>query len=169
MPIADTPANVDYVIGTTALGYDIAQGYVSALSFSMLWSNTSSLCQPSPGCDVYEVTVTVSPSVLLTTPGTYWLTLDAGATTNGNPMFWDQNDDGGLSPNGGAGCTGWNNSGTPCPSDAYTFLDPNYLTQIPSEDPDIIGYLSVPEPGSIVLLGSGILGLVGIRRRKLKE
>ncbi len=171
VPNLDTPANVEYVIGTTAFGYDIAQGYVSlsASNLSYLWSNSSSLCQPaSAGCDVYEVTVTVSPSVLVTTIGTYWLTLDDGATTNDNPLLWDQNDNGGSFPNGGAGCTGWNNSGTPCPSTAYTFINSN-LTLIPSEDPDIIGHLAAPEPSSILLLGSGILGLGGIWRRKPKE
>ena len=43
---------------------------------------------------------------------------------------------------------------------------------IPSESFDIIGTCgyycgAVPEPGSIVLFGSGILGVAGVLRRKL--
>jgi PEP-CTERM motif len=155
----DTPTGVDYEIGTTAFDYDVALGSTVLSNIKKLpWSNTSTLCfSSSTVCDVYEVTGTVFPSVSLAT-GTYWLTLSNGYTTGFGVMLWDEN--------GGAGCTGWSNNG-PCPSDAYNNFDT--VTPNPSEDPDIIGHLAAPEPDSILLFGSGIVGLVGILRRKLKE
>ncbi len=107
VPIGDTPSYVAYSIGTTPFDYDVGLGAMYPLSFSYLWSNASTLCLPaSAGCDVYEVTVTVAPSVSLGI-GTYWLTLDDGVTTGYERMLWDEN--------GGTGCTGWNNSGAALP------------------------------------------------------
>jgi len=76
--------------------------------------------------------------------GTYWLNLQNATTQQGNPLSWDQN------------------SG---PSQASS----NEVGTIPSESFDIFGPGgSTPEPGSIVLLGSGMLVLAQARRLKSK-
>jgi hypothetical protein len=84
---------------------------------------------------------------------TYWLNLQNAAVPSGDPVYWDENR--------GAGC-----SGAGCPSMASD----SAIGTIPSEaftiyDTETSGI--TPEPGSIVLLGSGILGLAGVLRRKL--
>ena len=94
-------------------------------------------------CDIHEDSFTF-PSIDLPA-GTYWLTLSAGVA--GGPFgphgaMWDQN------------------SG---PSLAYTI---NTLNPIPSEAFYIDGTV-IPEPSSIMLFGSGLLGLAGVLRRKL--
>ena len=79
-----------------------------------------------------------------------FLTLSNACTTSGcstNPIYWDENS--------GEGCIYLG-----CPSLAFE----NEVGSIPSES----FYLwSSPEPSSIMLFGSGILGLAGVLRRKL--
>jgi hypothetical protein len=93
-----------------------------------------------------------------------YLTLQNACTTGGcsyNEIFWDENS--------GIGCGGDDGHGGGCPSTAYE----NYIGTIPSEAFTVIGtdcylcYSYTPEPSSILLFGSGILGLVGMLRRKL--
>jgi len=79
--------------------------------------------------------------------GTYWLNLQNASVPSGDPVYWDEN------------------SG---PSQASE----NSIGSIPSESFTLLGNTttttgSVPEPSSIMLLGSGILGLAGVLRRKL--
>jgi hypothetical protein len=76
--------------------------------------------------------------------GTYWLNLANATTSLGDPLFWDEN------------------SG---PSQASE----SAVGTIASEAFDIKGTSggTVPEPSSIMLFGSGILGLAGVLRRKL--
>jgi hypothetical protein len=79
-----------------------------------------------------------------------YLTLQNACTTSGcsvsNPIYWDEN------------------SG---PSTAYE----NTLGSIPSEAFTVTGSGSPPpnspEPSSILLFGSGVLGVAGILRRRL--
>lgn len=79
--------------------------------------------------------------------GTYWLNLSNATTPSGNPVAWDENS--------GASLASENQVGT-----------------IPSESFDITGSTTsgtgtTPEPGSIVLLGSGLLAFAGTLRHKL--
>jgi hypothetical protein len=74
----------------------------------------------------------------------YWLNLQNAIADNGDPVYWDENS--------GPSSASRNNLGT-IPSESFTVFG---------------GKLEgTPEPGSIVLFGSGILGLAGILRRKL--
>ena len=80
--------------------------------------------------------------------GTYWLNLQNAVVSNGDPVYWDEN--------GGASSASESSVGT-----------------IPSEAFSIVGRSggggggTTPEPSSILLLGSGVLGVAGVLRRKL--
>ena len=84
--------------------------------------------------------------------GAGYMTLSNACSTSGcsisNPIFWDEN------------------SG---PSTAYE----NTIGSIPSESFTLTGGTTpcfcTPEPSSILLFGSGVLGLVGVLRRKLSR
>jgi PEP-CTERM motif len=81
--------------------------------------------------------------------GTYWLNLDNAVVNSGDPIYWDENS--------GPSSASENSVGT-IPSEAFTVLGGTTTTTTTS---------SVPEPSSIMLFGSGILGLAGVLRRKL--
>jgi len=93
--------------------------------------------------------------------GTYWVNLENASSSNGDPVYWDENS--------GVGCTS-----PGCPSqaqenDCIAGAHGGYSC-IPSESFTLYGEASgatVPEPGSIVLFGSGFLAAVGVLRRKL--
>ncbi len=82
----------------------------------------------------------------------YWLNLQNAAVPSGDPVFWDENS--------GVGC-----GGSGCPSQASE----SAVGTIASEAFTIggSGSSTTPEPSSIMLFGSGILGLAGVLRRKL--
>lgn len=85
--------------------------------------------------------------------GTYWLTLQNAFDTEGDPVYWDQND--------GVGC-----HSVGCPSMAVD----TSLGSIPSESFTVLGSQSagtgtIPEPISLVLFASGALGVCGWIRR----
>ena len=83
--------------------------------------------------------------------GTYWLNLENAVVNTGDPIYWDENS--------GASQASENSVGT-IPSEAFTILGGTSSTTGG-------GSTSVPEPSSIMLFGSGILGLAGVLRRKL--
>ncbi len=89
---------------------------------------------------------------------TYWLNLSNAAVPSGDPVYWDENS--------GVGC-----KSIGCPSQASE----SAMGTIPSEAFTVNdGGLTcngincgTPEPTSILLLGSGLLGLASVVRRKL--
>ncbi len=90
------------------------------------------------------------PNIVLNR-GTYWLNLSNAVVNDGDPIYWDENS--------GVGC-----HSPGCPS----LASENSVGTIPSEAFTISGENStVPEPSSILLLGSGLLALAGLGRRKL--
>jgi PEP-CTERM motif len=102
--------------------------------------------------------ITVTGLNVSTTSGTtYWLNLFNATVPSGDPVYWDQNS--------GVGCGG-SGGGANCPSSASQLS----VGTIASEAFTISGSNgtgTTPEPGSILLFGSGILGLAGLLRRKL--
>jgi PEP-CTERM motif len=103
--------------------------------------------------------VTLSDLNLSLDAGTYWLSLNNAQTPSGDPVFWDENS--------GAGCGGDDGNGGGCPSQAYD----SEVGTIPSEaftiqGSDGGGSGSAPEPNSLALFGSGVLGIGGLLRRR---
>ena len=76
--------------------------------------------------------------------GTYWLNLYNATVPSGDPVYWDENSGPSQASESAIGTI---------PSEAFT-INPG-------------GNNSTPEPSSIMLFGSGILGLAGMLRRKL--
>src|SRR5271165_3865896 len=142
----DTLSSVQWSItsgenGGTTFGSGTASG--SNLTDQFISTN-------SFGYDIDLITVT-GLNVATTSGTTYWLNLQNAAVPSGDPVFWDENS--------GAGCKGQG-----CPSQASE----SAVGTIASEAFTINnGTAPVPEPSSIMLFGSGILGLAGILRRKL--
>jgi len=103
------------------------------------------------GYDIDEITV--SGLNVPTTPNTtYWLNLQNAMVPDGYSAYWDENSGKGCMSNG-------------CPSSASE----SAVGTIPSESFTINGSSggTTPEPGSFMLLASGILGLAGVLRRTL--
>jgi PEP-CTERM motif-containing protein len=86
--------------------------------------------------------------------GTYWVNLQNAVVNTGDPVYWDENS--------GEGC-----HSPGCPSQASE----SSMGSIPSESFTIFGSSgggTVPEPGSLLLFGSGVVAGVGFLRRKLR-
>ena len=134
-----TPTTVSWWLGTTAFGSDISSGSIAQVGYTFLFNNG--------GWDVYDATVT-GLSGSLSAGSSYWLTL-GNANDRGGTQFdaWDINNGpancqfavGGV-PQGGCGFGG----------EAFT-----------------LNSSSTPEPGSMMMLGTGVLGLAGVLRRKI--
>ncbi len=86
--------------------------------------------------------------------GTYWVNLQNASVPSGDPVYWDENEGPSLSSNNSVGTM---------PSEAFTLLGTSSSTT--STSTTTTG--TVPEPSSIMLFGSGALGLAGMLRRKL--
>jgi PEP-CTERM motif len=90
--------------------------------------------------------------------GTYWLNLQNASVPSGDPVYWDENS--------GVGCTS-----PGCPS----MPSENSVGSIESESFTVLGSASsststttsVPEPSSLMLFATGILGVGALVRRKL--
>jgi len=86
--------------------------------------------------------------------GTYWLNLDNASLPSGDPVYWDENS--------GPSSASDNFVGT-IPSEAFTVLG----TQSSTTSTSTTTTGTTPEPSSIILFGSGVLGLAGMLRRRL--
>jgi len=143
----DTLSSVDWSFtsaenGGTVYGAGTASG--SNLTDQFISTN-----QYGYNIDVISVT---NLSVLVPDGEKLWLNLQNAAVPSGDPVYWDENS--------GAGC-----KSNDCPASASE----SAVGTIPSEA-FTIQYTDVgttPEPSSILLFGSGIVGLAGLLRRKL--
>jgi PEP-CTERM motif len=137
------PSSVQIDIGTTSFGTDIFSEALSPSGSTDLGINQF-------GYDIQQVDFSLGEIDL--PPGTYWLTASNATLPNGDPVYWDENS--------GVGCPS-----PGCPSSAFE----NTLGSIPSEAFTLTGDkgTTTPEPSSILLFASGILGVAGVLRRKL--
>jgi len=142
----DVLSSVDWSVTTGEnSGTTLGSGTASGANLTDKFISTN---QFGYNIDVISVTGSVNG---LTSGSTYWLNLQNAAVPSGDPVFWDENS--------GAGCKGGG-----CPSQASE----SSVGTIASEAFTISGGSgTTPEPSSIMLFGSGILGLAGVLRRKL--
>jgi hypothetical protein len=83
--------------------------------------------------------------------GTYWLNLQNASVSTGDPVYWDENS--------GPSSASENSLGT-IPSESFTLFGEGTTSTTSTTS-------STPEPSSIMLFGSGLLGLAGMLRRKI--
>ena len=134
----DTPIAVDWSITSAENGgTNYGSGTGAALSNVVISTNGYG----------YQINRdTVSGLNVSLGAGTYWLNLQNAVTSQGNPLYWDENDGKSLASDSGIGTIG---------SESFDILGSTGTTN------------TTPEPSSIMLFGSGVLGLAGVLRRKL--
>ena len=88
--------------------------------------------------------------------GSYWLNLSNAVSAAGNPVYWDMNSGPSLASESSVGTI---------PSESFTILGSGSTTATHHHHHH--HGTTTPEPSSIMLFGSGILGLAGVLRRKL--
>jgi hypothetical protein len=82
--------------------------------------------------------------------GTYWLNLQNAVVNTGDPVYWDQNDGPSMASEGSLGTI---------QSESFTILGSSSGTTTTTG--------TTPEPGTLMLFGSGVVGLLGLVRRQL--
>ncbi|MGC2108394.1 MAG: PEP-CTERM sorting domain-containing protein [Candidatus Korobacteraceae bacterium] len=144
----DTVTSVEVSISGSPFGRDL---------FDEVVSTTQSNCFSNQyGYNICNESASFSGPTL---NGNYWLTLQNATVPSGDPVYWDENS--------GVGCLS-----PGCPSQAQE----NTVGTIPSESFTLEGTPgttttststgTTPEPSSILLLGSGVLGILGVMRRR---
>lgn len=138
-----------------SVNWEILSGGPDWLGGTVLASGTANFSNTYWGTgfdgayDIY--TSTVSGLNVTLGAGTYWLELGGGTTEiDGNPVYWDENDG---------------------PSSAHQADYGVDNGAIGSEAFTVNGSTAggtTPEPGTLVMFGSGVVGLAGVIRRKLK-
>ncbi|MGC2109266.1 MAG: PEP-CTERM sorting domain-containing protein [Candidatus Korobacteraceae bacterium] len=148
----DTISNVEVQFGSTPFGNDLFDGVVSL---------TQSDCTSNQyGYNVCNESGSFSgPSI----NGNAWLTLSNATVPSGDPVYWDENSGVGCMSGGCPSQAQENTVGT-IPSEAFTVLA---ATSTSTSTSSTTG--TTPEPGSILLFGSGMLAAMGALRRKIKR
>jgi len=140
----DTPVAVDWEIGTTPFGSDIASGTSSFFDQTNMGPNAADF-------DIWQSSLDIGGTVHAGT--TYWFSLSNATTdpafSGDDFVYWDLNN--------GPSSAFQRGNGTDNPVGSQPF--------------DILGnpVTTTPEPGSILLLSSGLLSLAGIRRRPISR
>ena len=145
----DFMTGVSWAVGTAPDTANIASG-TSATTDYFFFTNYW-------GYDIYVDRFNTGAVSLHPGP-TYWLTLYNATTSYGYPAYWDIN----SGPS-----AAWESAiGYITPDICISYYPPNGGTC--SDAFDISGsQRTIPEPGSLLLFGSGLLGLGGVIRRRL--
>jgi hypothetical protein len=160
VPTGTTPTIISWTIGTSAFASDISSG-TGLPSFASVCTNGTAInggvCGANKGYDVYDVNVGASGVLVL--GGTYFLTLGGANDTSFTQLdAWDVN--------GGAAVCFFAISGSNQGLCGAATNHPGIQPDVEGESFTIIGNsLTTPEPGSLMLLSSGILWLAGARHR----
>lgn len=134
----DTVTSVDWSITSDEFGGTV-YGAGTASGANLVDSFISS---NQYGYNIDLVTVS-GLNVDVTPETTYWLNLSNAVVESGDPVYWDENSGPAIASESSLGTIA---------SEAFT------VNTVPG---------TTPEPGSILLFGSGILGLAGLLRRRL--
>jgi PEP-CTERM motif-containing protein len=135
----DIPLSVDWSITTLENGGSTLGSGIGATLYNTIISTNSY---------GYQINYDQVSGLNVSMPaGTHWLNLQNAAVANGDPVYWDENDGPSLASDNAIGTIG---------SEAFGILGSCGTDCGPT-----------PEPSSILLFGSGIVGLAGILRRKL--
>jgi hypothetical protein len=142
----DVTATVDWSIVDAPTGGSTLAFGTALVSQNLQFTNDS-------GYDVNLDNIAL-PNIALG-QGTYWFELQNASVSNGDPTYWDIN---------GGPSQIW---------DSDLGYNPDPLVYAPSfsssSDPFQILGITVPEPGSLLVLGSGLAGLARLRRRKSRS
>jgi hypothetical protein len=148
----DTVSSVDWSIGGSAFGGAVTTATTAGM---LIGTNGDACAVLDETCDVY--TETISLGSLDLAAGTYWFTLqnavapDPANPAFSDPVFWDQSNGPSTADEAGVGnLNGADGPGT----NSETF--------------SINGPSVVPEPSSLLLMGSGLLSFAGMMRRRPK-
>ncbi len=151
-----TPSSFSYELGTSAFTCDNSLGVCGGTIAQTTGTggNSTLLSTNGFGYDVYNVHVPIG-AFNVTAGSTYWLTISNAMDTAGNNSSeaWDI-------PNTGLG--------GPATCDYRQFSPPSQGgCGLGGESFTLSGGTTTPEPSSMILFGSGILGVAGILRRRL--
>jgi hypothetical protein len=144
LPPGDPLTNITGGFYTEPFAGGIDMGSGTIAPYASQYENTLS------GYDIYEEFFDIGSMTL--GPGTYYLALFSGTTKESSPVIgWD------WSGNSSTSSDVWDTSGglseSGGPSTTFTLYGTESV---------------IPEPSSLLLLGSGLAGLVGALRRKLR-
>lgn len=148
VPTGTVLTTVTWWLGTSAFAGDLGTG--TSTTFTADFHNSNGF-----GYDVYTIHITGMSSGTMTAGSMYWLTL-GNANDSGGTQFdaWDLPDaDGGPAIcNFAVGGVNFGDCGLG--GESFTLFS---------------GTTTTPEPGSMMLLGTGLIGLAGLLRRKVSR
>jgi hypothetical protein len=156
----DALSSVDWSIGTSPYDTSIASGTASSLTPTSLGPN--GLTDPTEDNAVINVYSESFSGLGVTLAGgtTYYLTLSNAVATNKDPVYWDEND---------GSSTGYSSSLAPAPGSIGAYDCSNdFGCGLSGGETFTLQGTTTPEPSSFLLLGSGLAGLAGLLRRKIR-
>lgn len=160
--VADNPTVTGFMLGVwefpgdtlSSLDWSITSQEFGGTVYGSGTANGSNLTDQFISANQYGYNIdliTARGLNVAVTPGTkYWLNLQNASVASGDPVYWDENS--------GIGCKSKGCPSTPSENTVGTIAPEAFTVNM--------GGAATPEPGSILLFGSGMAGVAGILRRK---